>query len=155
VRQPDPAKEALRDLRVFRRNRLKLWIKLLTAQESRYTEATPNTLAYAARYRFDPVFRRKEQTRANLREAWKAGRSDGTLDGTAITGMFAAAKQCHYCARPIKGREKTLDHVIPLSRGGMHSLSNVVIACPTCNFSKHAKTPEEWRANPPTRCKAA
>jgi 5-methylcytosine-specific restriction endonuclease McrA len=33
--------------------------------------------------------------------------------------------------------------VIPLSRGGMHTASNLDIACASCNMHKHAKLPEE------------
>lgn len=38
-----------------------------------------------------------------------------------------------------------LDHIIPWSRGGDHSLGNLTISCATCNLSKGDKTPEEWR----------
>ena len=50
--------------------------------------------------------------------------------------------RCAYCGR--KMDKLTMDHVIPLSRGGKHSANNVVPACGHCNFSKSAKTPEEW-----------
>jgi 5-methylcytosine-specific restriction endonuclease McrA len=36
------------------------------------------------------------------------------------------------------------DHVIPLSRGGPNGPENLVLACPACNLSKGAKTPEAW-----------
>jgi hypothetical protein len=38
-----------------------------------------------------------------------------------------------------------LDHILPWSRGGQHSAENLTVACATCNRSKGAKTPEEWR----------
>jgi 5-methylcytosine-specific restriction endonuclease McrA len=38
------------------------------------------------------------------------------------------------------------DHVIPLSRGGGSDLRNLTIACASCNISKGARLPEEWRA---------
>lgn len=41
-----------------------------------------------------------------------------------------------------------LDHVIPISRGGMNIDDNVQLLCPTCNLSKGAKTMEEWRERP-------
>jgi 5-methylcytosine-specific restriction endonuclease McrA len=49
--------------------------------------------------------------------------------------------RCHYCQKVAK---LTLDHVIPLSRGGKHSKDNVVPACKHCNSSKGNKTLEEW-----------
>lgn len=51
---------------------------------------------------------------------------------------------CHYCSKKAK---LTLDHVIPLSKGGKHSKDNVVPACGHCNSSKGAKTQEQWAAS--------
>lgn len=51
-------------------------------------------------------------------------------------------QKCIYCgsAGPIE-----LDHVIPISRGGSHSLGNLVSACRPCNRSKGNKMIMEWR----------
>jgi 5-methylcytosine-specific restriction endonuclease McrA len=40
--------------------------------------------------------------------------------------------ECQYCAGPAE----TLDHVVPRSRGGLHSWDNVVAACRRCNLRK-------------------
>lgn len=40
----------------------------------------------------------------------------------------------------------TLEHVLPLSRGGTHTFSNTKLACHRCNVSKNSKTLEEWEA---------
>jgi 5-methylcytosine-specific restriction endonuclease McrA len=49
--------------------------------------------------------------------------------------------QCQYCdARP---KNLTIDHVIPLSRGGRDWWENVVSSCVKCNHKKGAKTPAE------------
>jgi len=37
------------------------------------------------------------------------------------------------------------DHIIPLSRGGRHSIGNLVPACQKCNRSKHNNYLSEWR----------
>lgn len=55
--------------------------------------------------------------------------------------LAEAAGHCHYCDKEAK---LTLDHVIPLSRGGKHSKDNVVAACVHCNCSKGKQTLEEW-----------
>lgn len=49
---------------------------------------------------------------------------------------------CRYCGQ---GRNLTVDHVLPLSRGGDNAQDNLVTACRSCNSSKHDKTPEEWQ----------
>jgi len=52
---------------------------------------------------------------------------------------------CAYCRRPFGAQLKmTIDHVIPLSRGGPHILSNLRPACAPCNYSKRAKLLSEW-----------
>lgn len=54
------------------------------------------------------------------------------------------ASTCRYCgAYTPKGHA---DHIIPLSKGGDDSLSNLAWACPTCNNSKGDKSPSEWQA---------
>lgn len=49
---------------------------------------------------------------------------------------------CAYCGR--SGR-MTMDHVVPLSRGGRHSIGNLLPACRTCNSSKRQRLLVEWR----------
>jgi 5-methylcytosine-specific restriction endonuclease McrA len=48
---------------------------------------------------------------------------------------------CAYCGESCTNL--TPDHVIPLSRGGANTLSNIVPACPACNNRKNARTPAE------------
>ena len=45
---------------------------------------------------------------------------------------------CHYCKQPIQGAWTT-DHIIPISRGGTSTYSNLVVACWDCNKSKGVK----------------
>lgn len=44
--------------------------------------------------------------------------------------------RCAYCLRI--DRKLTQDHVLALSRGGLHTEDNVVPACMNCNLKKHA-----------------
>ncbi len=50
---------------------------------------------------------------------------------------------CQYCGRKFPTSELSLDHVIPRSRGGESSWTNLVCACTNCNARKGAKTPLE------------
>lgn len=56
---------------------------------------------------------------------------------------------CQYCHKPFSARELTLDHVLPVSRGGRKNWHNVVAACKTCNQRKANRTPEQ--ANMPLK----
>ena len=40
---------------------------------------------------------------------------------------------------------QSLDHKIPLSKGGEHKIGNIMTLCKPCNASKHARTIMEWR----------
>lgn len=52
------------------------------------------------------------------------------------------ASPCAYCG----SRENiTLDHVVPISKGGTHGVGNIVPACRFCNFSKRDRLLIEWR----------
>ena len=51
--------------------------------------------------------------------------------------------RCHYCKREAKPADLTLDHVIPLSRGGQDRLDNLVLACFPCNIRKGHAMPTE------------
>ncbi|MCB0340908.1 MAG: HNH endonuclease [Bdellovibrionales bacterium] len=50
---------------------------------------------------------------------------------------------CQYCRIRMNEKKLTLDHVIPLSKGGAHSWENVVAACSPCNNKKGDKTPQQ------------
>jgi hypothetical protein len=41
----------------------------------------------------------------------------------------------------------TIEHVVPLSRGGAHDWDNVVLCCWQCNVRKNNRTPDEWGAH--------
>ena len=51
---------------------------------------------------------------------------------------------CHYCGRPAAPKELTMDHIVPISRGGKTTKSNVVPACKECNNNKKQLLPMEW-----------
>lgn len=48
---------------------------------------------------------------------------------------------CQYCGH--RGSDLTIDHVIPRSRGGLHTWENVVSACRQCNHRKGGKSVAE------------
>jgi 5-methylcytosine-specific restriction endonuclease McrA len=51
---------------------------------------------------------------------------------------------CQYCGRSTKDKAKlTIDHVVPRSRGGDSTWTNLVAACERCNGVKGNKTPKE------------
>ena len=50
---------------------------------------------------------------------------------------------CQYCGKQFPPAQLTLDHVIPVSRGGKTQWDNVVTACKKCNLAKGNRKPHE------------
>jgi 5-methylcytosine-specific restriction protein A len=50
---------------------------------------------------------------------------------------------CHYCGKYVGAENLTMDHIIPVARGGCSTKANVVPACAACNKSKRFYTPAE------------
>jgi 5-methylcytosine-specific restriction endonuclease McrA len=55
-----------------------------------------------------------------------------------------AAGVCHYCRRAVGTHALTLDHLVPLIRGGRSVRANMVPSCKDCNSRKQSLLPWEW-----------
>jgi 5-methylcytosine-specific restriction enzyme A len=80
----------------------------------------------------DPGLLRRERAKArDLRQTpwWKRRISSGV---------------CYYCRRAVGARALTMDHIVPLGRGGKSVRGNVVPACKECNTKKKSRVPIEW-----------
>ncbi len=79
----------------------------------------------------EKVLRREKDKARKLRDSawWKRKKSDGI---------------CHYCRNKFKPAELTMDHVVPLSRGGVSVKENLVPCCKDCNNKKKNLLPMEW-----------
>jgi 5-methylcytosine-specific restriction enzyme A len=51
---------------------------------------------------------------------------------------------CHYCGDSVPPRDLTMDHIVPIIRGGRSTRGNVVPACKSCNNRKKYLLPVEW-----------
>ena len=60
---------------------------------------------------------------------WKRKRSSGV---------------CYYCGGKYKPDELTMDHLIPVVRGGKSVQGNLVPSCKECNNKKKYLLPTEW-----------
>jgi 5-methylcytosine-specific restriction endonuclease McrA len=52
--------------------------------------------------------------------------------------------ECYYCHKSFPPKELTLDHLVPVSRGGRTTKGNCVPCCKECNNRKQSLTPVEW-----------
>ncbi len=71
--------------------------------------------------------------------------SDVTLESWEF--LLAEHPVCNYCGHEFEVEgpfKRTLEHIIPVNRGGATTLKNLVYACSRCNSQKGDKLPEEW-----------
>jgi 5-methylcytosine-specific restriction endonuclease McrA len=52
--------------------------------------------------------------------------------------------ECYYCRKSFDAAGLTMDHVVPLSRGGKSEKNNLVCCCKECNNKKKHLLPMEW-----------
>ncbi|MGD0282946.1 MAG: HNH endonuclease [Dissulfurispiraceae bacterium] len=55
-----------------------------------------------------------------------------------------AGGTCYYCNANVPAKMLTMDHIVPVARGGRSVKSNIVTACKTCNNKKKYLLPIEW-----------
>lgn len=65
-----------------------------------------------------------------------------------IDAVASKETRCVYCSIPLWGKKIHVDHIIPLTRGGAHSVENLCVACPKCNLSKGSRLLSEWKNRP-------
>lgn len=97
-----------------------------------------------------------DKAKAQADRAWHSRRarlaeaeSDAGISVSALRDRDGDS--CSYCGRDLlytgdrqDNAKASIDHVVPLSRGGSHTWDNVVLACLGCNKSKGARTLSEW-----------
>jgi 5-methylcytosine-specific restriction endonuclease McrA len=71
---------------------------------------------------------------------WKAHMKNSRFSRRNV--LIRDERTCQYCNVKI-GKNATIDHVIPVSRGGKSEYTNCVAACHACNNKKADRTPSE------------
>lgn len=79
----------------------------------------------------DAHIKREKAKARELRASqwWKRKRSTG---------------KCYYCEKTFNPADLTMDHLVPVIRGGRSVQGNVVPACKECNTKKKYLLPMEW-----------
>ena len=50
--------------------------------------------------------------------------------------LFKEGHRCHYCNMALTFASATIDHIIPLAKGGSNAIANCIISCYFCNQIK-------------------
>ncbi len=79
----------------------------------------------------ETVLKKEKQKARQLRNSqwWKRKKSQGI---------------CYYCRQPFPPQTLTMDHIVPMARGGKSVKNNVVPCCKACNSKKRELLPLEW-----------
>lgn len=120
--------------------------------------------------------RNREKVNADKRIWWKANpkarlakqrkrhliqrRAVGTYRPEDVLLILVAQEGCcAYCgcavdvdAPRFAPHKATVDHIVPLTRGGTNWPDNLAVACPACNTSKGNRLLSEWTDRPGSRC---
>lgn len=89
--------------------------------------------------RENPQARAAIMNRRRAREFGAGG--DYTKEDVRVL-LESQGRFCFYCSDALT--KFHVDHFIPLARGGSNGPENLVLSCPTCNFSKASRMPWEW-----------
>ena len=96
-------------------------------------------------YTVDWTRRNRDKQRASkARRRTAQNGADGAMTAAELASLIVLqGGLCFYCETEIVGRY-SVDHFIPLSRGGSNWISNIRLACRSCNSRKHDKMPWEF-----------
>ena len=95
-------------------------------------------------YRQTEHWKVQNRNNVNSRRARKLNQS-GVVTRTLTDMVIEQGYICNLCNKVFENvLEFTIDHIVPLARGGLHDDSNLQALCAFCNGSKGAKTPDEY-----------
>jgi 5-methylcytosine-specific restriction endonuclease McrA len=121
----------------------------------RYEENKEFLKEQQRQYRSDNYERRIEverEARLRNKEKYRPTRNERQLRRARVIKektYFVSEKEirklysdpCFVCGSK---ENQSIDHIVPISRGGTHSIGNLMTLCRTCNASKHARFLVEW-----------
>jgi len=79
-----------------------------------------------------------------MRQRRRSLTKQGDVTNIQLLELQQNAKVCYWCKCLLKNVKVHIDHYVPLSKGGLHTLSNLVVSCSKCNLSKEAKLPNDF-----------
>ena len=133
-RNPERAREAMRRWRQRHPSKHAAEVRLFY---SRHRDAL--RMAFAAYRKANPDVYRAALHRRRARLAGAAG-SYAVAEWLALVAAFEG--RCAYCGRSMP---LTVDHRVPIARGGTNDIGNILPACGPCNLRKHTLTEAEFR----------
>lgn len=124
----------------------------LIAQTKAYAKAHPEVRAKAAR-NYKKRHPEKYAAYLKVHHVRRAARRRGAdVSDKAVSGVIRRWRMqknfvCFYCGKRFEIKKLEVDHVVPISKGGKHSVSNICKSCRPCNIRKRATLIEKHSVN--------
>lgn len=90
------------------------------------------------------ILSRKSCSARRARKRGAIVKNTGVIAKWEAGYRFKKRVRCYWCLDFFAGTDCHTDHIVPLSKGGAHEISNLCVACDSCNNHKHAKTLDAW-----------
>ncbi len=142
------AKRNILKTREYKRN-WKLRNPKKTREANQRFWKSENRKKQQAQYRQRPEVKLRSIHKEHRRRAAKLN-CERPATALQLTALKQSVRNCYYCG--VEHPKMHFEHMIPLVRGGSHAIENIVMSCPTCNLTKHDKTPEEFARYLAKRC---
>ncbi len=110
-----------------------------------------NSAYYAANWGKAKAYRMAHRADSNARKLRRKALMRGVSvgDPAAIRAFYRHVStsprlRCCWCRKVTRKAAREVDHVVPIAKGGAHSVENLCCSCSKCNHRKGAKLPEEF-----------
>lgn len=97
--------------------------------------------------KYKKIWNKSENGKMFLRNRNMKRRSkykEGDVTTSQLKELFTNTKKCYWCNDKLINGKIHVDHYIPLSKGGKHTISNLVLSCVNCNLSKGSQDPLDF-----------
>lgn len=135
-------------VRQYKRNHIKNNPEKTALRREKYREANREVLRLknrAYRLAHPEMGVRHNHARRARKLAGCVGSGDRkAYDAFSLIVRRAARIRCYWCRSVTPKKDRTLDHIIPLAKGGADDVHNLCCACRSCNAKKNAKLPEQF-----------
>ena len=127
-------------------NREKVCMYQQAYNASHHDEIQAYRLAYSDRRRayasaYQAAHPEKKRESEHRRRTEKRGGFVGPVDADVVYRRDRG--RCHVCGKKVGDADASLDHLLPLSRGGAHAPWNVRLAHRQCNFRRYNNGPAQ------------
>ena len=80
-------------------------------------------------------------SRINTEHKRRTKFKNGDVTTEQLKQLYTNSKVCYWCDNKLVKNDIHLDHYVPIAKGGLHTISNLVLSCSKCNLTKGSNDP--------------